>query len=544
MHDLIALITTEHLLERPVADLATWKRSKSNLPFVAGSWTVYPQSVYRRDAQLFLIARRGTTKQLVVIAREAPAPPAAGAQPPNSAQSPNSAAPRSAPAAGGLTGETTTVDGHHLLIAGRTPENARALHRLFPWTAPVSLRERTTTIGMGDRLGRATAGHLRAARQYDCSPVLAQQSVRELEFTGRTFADVIADATWLVFQEGFERGYGADGDHLKNIPWIDTALAEGFPMITLDLTDVMRPDVADWSDDEVDAAFADVADPFRRRVTERFVDATFDLPSGPVVIDGATARRCAVMYGPALDFAGEVDAFLREKRGDQYDLEISIDETTTPTLPEHHLFIAAELQERGVTVNSVAPRFVGEFQKAVDYQGDIHEFTAQFRVHSEIAKAFGGYKVSVHSGSDKLSVYPIVGRETDLRLHLKTSGTSWLEALRLVAQEAPDTYRRIHDFAVSFYPEALKSYHITADLNRIPEQASMEDKLLPSYLDHPDARQMLHIAYGGILSHPILAGELFAVLDAAEDRYAELLRRHFERHLDALGVPKLPPTSD
>jgi hypothetical protein len=544
--ELAGWLAEQELIGAAPTEVASWKDAavkvgSGGVSLPSGNVVVYPRSVYATEGRLSMLLRvadaalteagdqqqqrrgggapgvtDGRGKYLVIASPRGFSAPAADAPVEEGA---------------GVFWAFVPVDTAHVGV----------VHHLFPWTRPVSLRERRTTIGMGDRLGRATAGHLRAARKYACSPVLAQQSVRELDFTGRSFADVIADATWLVYQEGFEDGYGADGDHLKNIPWIDTALTEGFPMITLDLTEVMRPEVADWDSAQIAEGWASLDRSFRERVEGEYVGQDFLSGADSIHILGDTARLCAVMYGPALDFAVEVDRFLREKRGDAYDLEISIDETTTPTLPAHHLFIARELQERGVAVNSVAPRFVGEFQKAVDYDGDIAEFSAQFRVHCRIADAFGGYKVSVHSGSDKFSVYPVVGRETGMRLHLKTSGTSWLEALRVVATVAPETYRRIHAFAVEYYPEALKAYHITADLQRIPSLAEKDDGELPSYLDHPDARQMLHISYGGILTHAELGRELRSVLDSHEEEYAERLRTHFEKHLDLLGVEKREP---
>jgi tagaturonate epimerase len=107
------------------------------------------------------------------------------------------------PFPGGFHGETATVGGVRLLQAELSNENARVLHDLFPFTAPISLRQKQTTIGCGDRLGLATPGHIRALRGYAAAPVLAQQSVRELTLTHRDFPGVVADASFLVFQEGF-----------------------------------------------------------------------------------------------------------------------------------------------------------------------------------------------------------------------------------------------------------------------------------------------------------------------------------------------------
>jgi hypothetical protein len=260
-----------------------------------------------------------------------------------------------------------------------------------------------------------------------------------------------------------------------------------------------------------------------------------------ITISQDDARRCAVMYGPALDFSTTVNDHLKARTGDSYDLEISIDETTTPTLPEHHLFIARELEVRGVTVNSLAPRFIGDFQKAVDYIGDLPTFEEQFRVHCAISRRFGRYKISVHSGSDKFSAYPAIGRHTERRLHLKTSGTSWLEALETIARHDPDLYRKIHRFVVAYYPTALTYYHITADFSSIPGIDDRSDGALPRYLEDAASRQMLHISYGGVLAHEELGAELRRALFDLEEEYAEQLRSHFARHIDALGVERRRP---
>ena len=494
-----------------------------------GPLQVYARSVTVLDGAVALMVRDAeattheTRRRLVLVAAT---PPAAGPV----AEAVGTMEPQLVPGADGSP---------WIAVAPCTTANARALHRLIPWTRPVSLRSRRTTIGMGDRLGLATAGHIRAARRFAVAPVLAQQSVRENDFIGRSFDDVVANASWLVLQEGYRDGFGADGDHLKTIPAIDIALAAGMPMITLDLTEVMRPEVADWSDADVEAALTDLPAEFRHRVETEYADRTFVFDGTEVRIDAAEARRCAVMYGPALAFSAQVNDHLHGATDGAYDLEISIDETTTPTLPSHHLFIARELQVRGVTVNSLAPRFIGEFQKAIDYRGDLDEFDRQFRVHCLIAREFGGYKISVHSGSDKFAVYPTVGRETGMRLHLKTSGTSWLEALRVIARTEPALYRRIHRFVEGYYPTALNFYHIDADFAAIPALDGVADADLSTFLDDTNARQMLHISYGGVLQDPALRRDLYAALHRHEDAHAAAIAQHFERHIRLLGAERV-----
>jgi hypothetical protein len=470
---------------------------------------IYPNSLHQSQGILYCVARNERGKSVLALA-------------PQSAQFP-------------FDGPVEQHDGYYMQRAEPGPQTARVLHELFPFTRPVSLRDKRTTIGMGDRLGMASAGQIRAARRYQVSPVLAQQSVRELKFTGRTFADVVADATFLVFQEGFEAGYGADGDHLKSIDQIDTALAERMPMITLDLTEVLVPDAANWSGDRLENAYKERPADFRSRVEREYAGQSFNLGNGvSVSISEEEAKRCAVMYGEALDFAVEVDQHLKAKTGNAYDLEVSIDETSSPTLPEHHLFIAREMEKREVSVNSVAPRFIGDFQKAVDYIGDPAEFERQFAVHCEIARSFGTYKISVHSGSDKFSVYPIIGRHTEGRFHLKTAGTSWLESIRVMAEKRPDLYRRIHRKAYDYFAEAKKQYAITTNVDAIRDLDEVGDEQLPSFLEDPNCRQLLHITYGGLLNDEELRQPFFTSLYQEEEAYNDALYALFDKHLGLL----------
>jgi tagaturonate epimerase len=438
--------------------------------------------------------------------------------------------------AAGFAGTSARVGGISILKATFSPGNARLLHERFPFTAPVSLRERKTTIGCGDRLGLATPGHIRAITGYEVSPVLAQQSIRELTLTGRDYPGVVSDATFLVFQEGYGLGYGADGDHLKTMKDIDAALAAGMPMITLDLSGVISAQPASWADAKVDDEFEKIDPQTRSHVLERYADKTFRLAGAPLRFTATEARRCALMYLKALEFAHAVDGHLREKRGSRYDLEISIDETTTPTLPAHHLFFANELTLRGVTVSSLAPRFIGEFQKGIDYIGDSAEFERQIAVHCDIARAFGGYKVSIHSGSDKFSVYPAIGRHTGMRLHLKTAGTSWLQAVRVIARANAGLFRSMVDAAIGSFAEASKLYQVSLDPKAIPDPSGLADSELEGLLESVDSRQLLHITYGSLLENPDLRAGIFRTLIENEEAHYAAVQENLERHLKLLGA--------
>ncbi|MGO9310865.1 MAG: tagaturonate epimerase family protein [Spirochaetia bacterium] len=511
MEGIARLVVSSGLPEAGADQLAALKAGSG--PWIVGEGRrIYRHSLRLQGGILYFIASAGSEKHLYLVG--------------------------TSPIRTDLAGTSATFGALHMRRAELSTENAGILHALFPFTAPVSLRQRTTTIGCGDRLGLATPGHVRALRGFEAAPVLAQQSVRELTLTRRDFPGIVRDASFMVFQEGYEDGFGADGDHVKSIRDIDTALDAGMPMITLDLTEVMAPQPADWSDSRVDAAFQGLDAGLRERVAAEYEGRRFDMPGCQVAFAPAEARRCALMYGRALSFATEVDRHLREKRGAQYDLEISIDETSTPTLPAHHLFIAAELQRRGVAVTSIAPRFVGEFQKGIDYIGDVEEFARQFAVHCAIARARGGYKISVHSGSDKFSVYPAIGRLSGMRLHVKTAGTSWLQAVRVVARTNPPLFRRMLARAISWFPEASKLYHVTADPAAIPAADGMSDGGLETYLDRQDSRQLLHITYGGILDDPGIRTEFFATLAAGEELHYAAVQEHMEKHLLLLGVPR------
>jgi len=480
----------------------------------SGNVSVYPDSVHKLGDAVVMLARDDEKRFLCVVAD-------CGKNMPE-----------------GFEGTVTRLsDGSALLTGPFSAVNAAALRRHFPWCAPKSLRKERTTIGCGDRLGLATYGHLLAARQFKLSPVLAQQSMRELVMTHRTFREVVDDAVFNVFMADYREGYGADGDHLKKIEDIDVALAAEMPMITLDLSEVMNASAGDWSADEIEKAFAALPAADRERISSEYADREFVVGSVSVKVDALTAKRCAVMYDAAIAFALKVYQHLCAKRGEDFDLEVSIDETTSPTLPSHHLYIARELRRLGIEFSSLAPRFVGEFQKAVDYIGDVREFDRQFVVHAQIAKTFGNYKVSVHSGSDKFSVYPTVGRETGGYLHLKTAGTSWLVAVEVIARCEPQLYRDMHKCALANFNDMLKLYHITADLSRIPALDSLSDAELPGLMAQADARQLLHITYGPILTGE-LRGRFFKAMHKYEKEYAEAVRRHFEKHISLLGVPK------
>ena len=403
---------------------------------------------------------------------------------------------------------------------------AQFLRTEFPFTAPVPVLGRDCTIGLGDRLGLAAPGHIAAVRNYQATPVLVQQSMRELNLTGRTWQDILDVGTFMTFREGYTDGFGADGDHLKQATDIGRVLSLGYTMVTLDCSEHIA------CDDGGDRVSSDVAG--------RYLGRAFGLDNGQnITLDRAQLARAVNIYGKALDFVADIWRMFWVNGAATADFELSIDETTQPTTPEQHFFIASELALRGVRMATLAPRFCGEFQKAVDYVGDIAQFEHEVDTHAAIARRFG-YKLSVHSGSDKFCIFPLVSRYTRGRYHLKTAGTSWLEAMRLIARLQPQLYRQAHAWAVKHVQEARTYYYVSLDMARVPDLADLSDRDLPGLFDLDDARQLIHITYGVMLKNPTLRQALYRAwydMDAQDNRpYADALSAHIGRHLEALGV--------
>ena len=420
---------------------------------------------------------------------------------------------------GGFAGER--VDG--VLQAPLSHENARALRALLPFTAPAKVLSRDQSCGVGDRLGIAAPGHIRVFERCDVSPVLAQQSMRELSLTNRSYPDVVDTATFGVFRAGYTAGFGADGDHLKTLPDIQTALDAGCSMITLDCSEHIQP------------PHPVAPDPGMER---DYLNRVFRAEDEEIRFTARDLDEARAVYGDVIAFAKEVYDTFFAGPDSPAELEISIDETGEPTTPQQHFFIAAELRRLGVRFVTLAPRFVGEFQKGVDYIGDLDAFERDFKIHAAIAQHFQ-YKLSIHSGSDKFSVFPIIAKYTNGKFHLKTAGTSWLEAMRIAAKTDPALYRRAHKLALETFAEAKKYYHVTTDLSKIPPLETLSDDALPALFDQNDARQLIHITYGFILGDPDLKSRLYALWRRERQAYSDALYRHIGRHIELITATSL-----
>ena len=436
--------------------------------------------------------------------------------------------------------------GRRLTICPLSSGNASKLRSLLPFTAPIPLGDRGATLGLGDRLGITSPGHIRLVRRVrekglegvrdSLAPVLAQQSVRELNLTSRNYREVLDAATWAVFQEGYRAGWGADGDHLKSASWVKKALAIGYTMITADVSDYIENPYAEAAESEVMAAYRRrIPEKDRRTYEERYRDLSLAIDTGERIrFSAEELARIVLIYGKAASYAAKLYR-AGASTGKKFDFELSIDETQTPTLPQAHVFMATEMRERGVPLTSLAPRFVGEFQKGIDYIGSPEEFEASFRIHAAIARAFG-YRLSVHSGSDKFLVFPIVGRETGYRFHLKTAGTNWLQALLVIAEKDFGLFASLYREILERFPRARKYYHITPDLGNIPSPEELSAETVGDLFRNPDARQVLHVTYGELLRDGKLRTKIYRVLSEHMAAYWLSLEEHIEKHCRHLGL--------
>jgi hypothetical protein len=479
--------------------------------------TVYPRSIVAKDGRVYFLGRRGAEKLLCILSRQGSA---------------------------GFHGETAdTAQGARITLCARDHANASALAAALPYLNPQCLGL-GRSIGMGDRLGLATPGHIRAVRGSGVRAVLAQQSIREMTRTGRSAVQVMDDALWGVFEEGFREGFGADADHLKSTADLDVTVAAGFRMFTIDPGDhvdnaagqeraealVGKLKAIPWAD--LETTEADCRKAFLG-VAHR-VGYDVELP-----FDEETLLRAVVKYGRAVAHTKRMHRHLAQAAsGRPFELEMSVDETDSPTTPHEHYYVAHELKRLGVPVVSLAPRFIGAFEKGIDYKGDLRAFEAAFVQHVKIARHLGPYKISIHSGSDKFAIYPIAAKHARDLIHVKTAGTSYLEAIRTLAEVAPDLFREILAFALEHYQEDKASYHVSAHPEAVPTAEKLADRQLSTVLSSNDGRQVLHVTYGSVLTAKDSAGNyrfrdrLLQALASNEDVHYEIVARHLRRHVE------------
>jgi hypothetical protein len=406
------------------------------------------------------------------------------------------------------------------------------------------------SFGMGDRFGHQGRAQLRAClraaeRGVEVVPVW-NKSNREHTLIGTEPASLRAEADAAVAALGWSKPYHVDADHIR-LETVDRFIAPS-DFFTIDVADTIGKPAAPA---EVQA-FAD-------RHPELIGQISIPHLDRPLDISRAEVERVANQFLLAAQDAGRIYRHIASRKGEaNFITEVSMDETDRPQTPHELLIILAALADEKIPLQTIAPKFTGRFNKGVDYVGDLAQFEKEF--HADLAviafavKQYGlpaSLKLSVHSGSDKFSIYAPIRRalrKFDAGLHLKTAGTTWLEELIGLAEAGGDGLQIVKDI----YAEALRRvdelcapYATVIDIDRkeLPAAAAVRqwsseqmvaalrhDPHHPAY--NRSFRQLLHVS--------------FKVAAKMGDRYYAALKRHeaviarnvtenlFERHLKPL----------
>jgi hypothetical protein len=404
------------------------------------------------------------------------------------------------------------------------------------------------SFGFGDRLGMATPGHAAALKRCGSgiAPIFAQQSIREMARTNRQPTEVMSDALAGATQAGFTGIQGADADHLKTPNDVDRTSAAGFVFFTIDPSGEVDAGADDYNFDDLAEKYKAVSG--QVNWVGKYENKTIKLANGTTIeFSPAVCRRAAVKYGRAINMAVQLGKYIEQvnkKIGREFEIELSVDETPRPTPLAEHYVIADQCAKNGLKLISLAPRFIGEFEKGVDYKGNVAELEKSLADHAAIAKELGPYKLSLHSGSDKLSIYPSLARATKGLFHVKTAGTSYLEALRVVALSDAALFREVVKLSRNRYETDRATYHVSATLETTPadgDPKTLEKAYIGVWHDVPTGagftnpgRQIVHTTFGSVLCDPKLGPLVKECVKAHQSLYTNVLNEHFGRHLEAL----------
>lgn len=361
------------------------------------------------------------------------------------------------------------------------------------------------SLGIGDRFGQEGEAQLAAfvraqAAGVDITPVW-NKSNREHLLIGTEPASVRAEADAAVQALGWKRPYRVDADHI-GLKTVDRFLAAS-DFFTIDVADFIGQTAAE---DDIRA----------------FVTRQRRLVGGPFGVTSELLGRAARKYLLAVQEAARVYRYLEKTKGTgQFIAEVSMDETDTPQTPPELLVILAGLADAGVAAQTIAPKFSGRFNKGVDYVGDLAQFERELAddvaVIAYAVREFGlpaNLKLSIHSGSDKFSLYPIVRRvmrRTGAGVHVKTAGTTWLEEMAGLAQAGGDALRLAQDMYATMYArcdELAQPYRtvIEIDPTRLPDPQTVRAWTSEQFvralrhdprdpLFNPHFRQLVHVGF-------------------------------------------------
>jgi hypothetical protein len=369
------------------------------------------------------------------------------------------------------------------------------------------------TFGVGDRFGHQGQAQLKAflaAREQgiDVYPVW-NKSNREHNLIGSNPEDVRVEAKEAIESLGWKGAYFVDADHI-NLKTVDRFI-EASDFYTLDVAD----DVGKPSSVQATEHFLAIVQPYLGLLTIPGISA-------PFAISRELAKATADKFLFAIQTAGQIYRHVESRKGlGRFVTEISVDETDKPQTPVELFLILAMIAEEKIPLQTIAPKFTGRFNKGVDYTGDLAQFEKEFEEDLHVL-AFsirkfglpGDLKLSVHSGSDKFSLYPIIRKliqKHNVGLHVKTAGTTWLEELIGLAESGGEGLviaKEIYVGALGQFAELTQPYAsvIAIDTRQLPSAGEVSawnsDKFVrtlrhdPTCLDYNSHfRQLLHVSF-------------------------------------------------
>ena len=369
------------------------------------------------------------------------------------------------------------------------------------------------SFGVGDRFGHQGKAQLQAVIDaqkdgIEITPVW-NKSNREHTTTGTLPGDVRAEADQAVGALAWDRAYRVDADHigLKNVD------------LFIDSSDFFTLDVADFigrsADDIEIATFVKRYQKYVGQLRIDGINETFDITKEQI-------ESIAAKFLSAIDEADKIYRHIESAKGtENFITEVSMDETDQPQTPVEMFFILAAIADRNIPAQTIAPKFTGRFNKGVDYVGDVARFAKEFEqdlaVIAFAVSEFGlprNLKLSVHSGSDKFSIYGSMNKalkKFDAGLHIKTAGTTWLEeliGLALAGGDALTIAKEIYTKALGRFDELCRPYATVIDIdkNKLPPPQAVNQWSGDDFADalrhnqscdkyDPDFRQLLHVAY-------------------------------------------------
>lgn len=387
--------------------------------------------------------------------------------------------------------------------------------------------DKKTSFGTGDRLGLVSSSHLRILKNYPVFPIISQQSPRELIKTHRDFKDVLLKGILGVLESGYIGKFGADADHIKDEYYLNEGIKVGFSMYTLDISDFLEK-IGNLEKIELQERFKKISS-LSKKIIEKYKGKKINI-FNKEYYEFNEEKLCesAIIYERGLDFIENVYRILKEKVRD-FDLEISIDEGERDTTLEDHLFVVEYLHEKGIDFWSLAPKFPGEFQKALDYQGNIDNFTSELKKHYTLSQKLEGYRLSLHSGSDKFSIYKTFSKITQKNFHIKTSGTSWLQGVKVIAKFAPSLFYELYTISLENLEESKKAYKVSIKKEDFPKEIEGDPI---EFLEKPEVKQLFHISYGILLDEK--RKEIYDILDKYEKEHYEFVEENIKNHLKIL----------